>query len=138
MIATAGDIACDPGKSNFHGGAGTSSSCRDRYTSDLILNNPSIAAVLPLGDNQYYCGGFAAFQASYALSWGRLKSITYPAVGNHEYLTSGGTGCDATNSGAAGYFKYFGAAAGDPKQGRGVRKHERAGALAALGPGGPP
>ncbi|MFL5842954.1 MAG: DNRLRE domain-containing protein [Thermoleophilaceae bacterium] len=117
MIATAGDIACDAGNSNFNGGNGSSSSCRDKYTSNLIVNNPSIAAVLPLGDNQYYCGGYAAFQASYALSWGRVKSITYPSVGNHEYLTSNGTGCDTTNTGAAGYFKYFGAAAGDPKKG---------------------
>jgi hypothetical protein len=117
VIATAGDIACDPGGSNFNGGNGSTSSCRDKYTSNLIVNNPSIAAVLPLGDNQYYCGGFSAFQASYDLSWGRLKSITHPSVGNHEYLTSGGTGCDGSNSGAAGYFKYFGAAAGDPKKG---------------------
>jgi acid phosphatase type 7 len=117
VIATAGDIACDPGNSNFNGGNGSTSSCRDKYTSDLIVNNPSVAAVLPLGDNQYYCGGFGAFQASYDLSWGRLKSITYPSVGNHEYITSGGTGCDASNTGAAGYFQYFGAAAGDPKKG---------------------
>jgi hypothetical protein len=117
VIATAGDIACDPGSSSFNGGNGSTSSCRDKYTSNLILGDPNIAAVLPLGDNQYYCGGFSAFQASYALSWGRLKSITHPSVGNHEYLTSGGTGCDTTNTGAAGYFKYFGAAAGDPKKG---------------------
>jgi hypothetical protein len=117
VIAAAGDIACDPAGPTFHGGNGTSSSCRDRYTSDLILSDPNITAVLPLGDNQYYCSGFAAFQASYDLSWGRFKAITYPAVGNHEYLTSGGTGCDATNGGAAGYFNYFGAAAGDPNKG---------------------
>jgi hypothetical protein len=117
VIAAAGDIACDPASSTFHGGDGTSLSCHDKYTSNLILNAPSIAAVLPLGDNQYYCGGYAAFQASYDLSWGRLKSITHPSVGNHEYLGSGGTGCDATNTGAAGYFKYFGAAAGDPDKG---------------------
>jgi hypothetical protein len=117
VIATAGDIACDPGNSSFRGGKGTSGSCHDKYTSDLIVNNPGIAAVLPLGDNQYYCGGLAAFQASYGLSWGRLKSITYPSVGNHEYLTSGGTGCDGTNTGASGYFNYFGAAAGDPAKG---------------------
>jgi hypothetical protein len=117
VIATAGDIACDPGNSNFNGGNGSSSSCRDKYTSNLIVGDPSVAAVLPLGDNQYYCGGLAAFQASYDLSWGRLKSITYPSVGNHEYITSGGTGCDASNTGAMGYFRYFGAAAGDPKHG---------------------
>src|SRR5258705_341028 len=83
-------------------------SCHDKYTSNLIVNDPSIAAVLPLGDNQYYCGAFAAFQASYDLSWGRLKSISHPTVGNHEYLASGGSGCNGTNTGAAGYFKYFG------------------------------
>jgi hypothetical protein len=117
VIAAAGDIACDPGASGFNGGNGVSSRCRDTYTSNLLVNDASIAAVLPLGDNQYYCGGFAAFQASYDLSWGRLKSITHPSVGNHEYLTSGGAGCNATNTGAAGYFKYFGAAAGDPNKG---------------------
>jgi hypothetical protein len=117
VIATAGDIACDPGASGFNAGNGVASRCRDKYTSNVIVNNPSIAAVLPLGDNQYSCGGYAAFQASYDLSWGRLKSISHPSVGNHEYLTSGGTGCDAANTGAAGYFEYFGAAAGDPKKG---------------------
>jgi hypothetical protein len=117
VIATAGDIACDPASPTFNGGNGTLLSCRDKYTSELLVNAPSIAAVLPLGDNQYYCSGFGAFQASYDPSWGRLKSISHPAVGNHEYLTSGGTGCNATNSGAAGYFKYFGAAAGEPNKG---------------------
>jgi hypothetical protein len=116
VIAAAGDIACDPTNSNFHGGDGSSSSCRQRYTSDLLVNG-NFAAVIALGDNQYYCAGYGAFLQSYALSWGRVKSITHPAVGNHEYLTSGGTGCDPSNAGAAGYFKYFGAAAGDPKKG---------------------
>jgi hypothetical protein len=116
VIAAAGDIACDPTNSNFHGGDGSSSSCRQRYTSDLLVNG-NFAAVIALGDNQYYCGGYGAFLQSYDLSWGRIKSITHPAVGNHEYLTSGGTGCDPTNTGAAGYFNYFGAAAGDPSKG---------------------
>ncbi len=116
VIVTAGDIACDPTNVNFNGGNGSSGSCRMLYTSNLISSiNP--AAVLLLGDNQYYCGGLAAFQQSYALSWGRFLGITHPSVGNHEYLTSGGTGCDASNAGAAGYFNYFGAAAGAPGQG---------------------
>jgi hypothetical protein len=116
VIAAAGDIACDPSSSNFNGGNGSSSSCRQRYTSDLLVNG-NFAAVLALGDNQYYCSGYTAYAQSYNLSWGRVKSITHPAVGNHEYLTSGGTGCDASNTGAAGYFRYFGAAAGDPTKG---------------------
>ncbi len=116
VIVAAGDIACDPGSSSFNGGKGTSSSCRQLYTYNVIATlGPS--AVLPLGDTQYYCGGYTAFQNSYALSWGKLLNITHPAVGNHEYLTSGGTGCNSTNTGAAGYFKYFGARAGDPKKG---------------------
>src|SRR5205085_1179579 len=39
------------------------------------------------------------------------KAITHPVPGNHEYATTG-TDCDSTG-GAAGYFRYFGAAAGD-------------------------
>src|SRR5204862_6836864 len=40
-----------------------------------------------------------------------------PTVGNHEYLTSGGTGCDSTNTNAAGYFNYFGSAGGQSGKG---------------------
>ncbi len=121
VIAAAGDIACDPASSNFNAGNGTSGLCRQKYTSDLLVN-AGLAAVLPLGDIQYYCGGYQAFLQSYDLSWGRVKSISHPVVGNHEYLTtpdSSGpsTGCDITNDRAAGYFTYFGAAAGNPNQG---------------------
>lgn len=116
VIVAAGDIACDPSTSSFNGGNGTSDSCRQRYTANLITSiNP--VAVLPLGDNQYYCGGYNAFRQSYGLSWGGFKSITHPSVGNHEYLTSGGTDCNAGNAGANGYFTYFGAAAGQRGQG---------------------
>jgi hypothetical protein len=111
VIAAAGDIACDPSNSSFNGGNGSSNNCRQKYTSDLLVN-AGLSAVLDLGDNQYYCGGYQAFLQSYDLSWGRVKSITHPSVGNHEYLTSGGTDCKITNEGAAGYFNYFGAAAG--------------------------
>jgi acid phosphatase type 7 len=110
VIAAAGDIACDPTSGSFHNGSGTSSACRQMATSDIIVSNPSIAAVLTLGDDQYGCGGYSAFLQSYDPSWGRFKSKTHPAPGNHEYQTSGGSDC-APN--AAGYFKYFGAAAGN-------------------------
>jgi hypothetical protein len=82
--------------------------------------NPT--AVLALGDNAYECGGLKAFQTSYGSSWGRLLSITHPAVGNHEYITGGtvngvsATDCDSTGK-AMGYFNYFGAAAGTIGQG---------------------
>jgi hypothetical protein len=116
MIAAAGDIACDPAISGFNNGLGTLTRCRQKYTSDLLVN-AGLSAVLPLGDVQYQCSGYSAFADSYVPSWGRLLSISRPVTGNHEYLTTGGTGCDATNAGAAGYFKYFGAAAGDPSEG---------------------
>jgi hypothetical protein len=109
-VIAAGDIACDPADIHFNGGNGTSDSCRQKYTSDLLVD-AGLAGVLVLGDIQYFCGGYQAFLQSYDLSWGRIKSITHPAVGNHEYLTSGGTDCNSANAGAAGYFNYFGAAA---------------------------
>ena len=48
-------------------------------------------------------GELASFRSAYDRSWGAFKARTHPAIGNHEYL--GGDG-------AAGYFDYFGAAAG--------------------------
>jgi hypothetical protein len=116
VIAVGGDIACDPANSNFNGGNGSANSCREMGTSNLLVNT-GLSGVLVLGDNQYYCGGYTAFLESYDPSWGRVKPITHPAVGNHEYLTSGGTDCNAANAGAAGYFKYFGSAAGQQGQG---------------------
>jgi calcineurin-like phosphoesterase family protein len=121
VIAAAGDIACDPANSVFNSGNGNSNACRQKYTSDLLMN-AALAAVLPLGDVQYYCGGYQAFLQSYDLSWGRVKSITHPVVGNHEYLTSGGTDCTSANAGATGYFNYFGAAAGN--QGKGYYSYD--------------
>ena len=119
VIAAAGDIACDPSNSVFNGGLGNANSCRQKYTSDLLVNlaNTGLAGVLDLGDNQYYCGGYQAYLQAYDPTWGRLKSITHPSVGNHEYLISGGTDCTTSNAGAAGYFQYFGAAAGAVGQG---------------------
>jgi hypothetical protein len=119
-IAAAGDIACDPAHPNFNGGNGTGDNCRQLHTSALLVGG-GYDAVLLLGDNQYYCGSYEAWLGSYHRSWGRVKGITRPAAGNHEYITQGGllpsTGCDESNVGAAGYFRYFGSAAGDPRKG---------------------
>lgn len=81
-------------------------------SNQLLKRDPD--AVLSIGDAQYACGGYQAFLRSYDKSWGRVKAITYPAVGNHEYDSSGGTDC---STGAEGYFKYFGGMAGS--QGKG-------------------
>lgn len=105
-IAAAGDIACDPTDPFFNGGNGTATNCRMRATSDLILKG-GFDAVLLLGDNQYWDGTLAAHLASFAPTWGRLGPLLRPAPGNHEYQTPG----------AAGYFDYFGPAAGDRTKG---------------------
>ena len=110
LIAAAGDIACDPSSSKFHNGQGTSSACKARSTGDLILSEP-VDAVLALGDNQYQCGGYNAYLQSFDPAWGRFKAMIHPVPGDNEYETSG-TDCA---SGAAGYFRYFGAAAGDSR-----------------------
>jgi hypothetical protein len=124
-IVAAGDIACDPGNKNFNSGSGQAGVCQQKATYTLIANmNPAPAAVLPLGDTQYYCGGYQAYLNSYALSWGKLLDKTYPAVGNHEYLTGPGsdgigTGCDSTNANASGYFQYYAGAANEGAVGDG-------------------
>jgi hypothetical protein len=54
--------------------------------------------VLVLGDNQYPDGSLERYRRQYdRTAWGRLKPITKPVPGNHEYRTPG----------AAGYFRYF-------------------------------
>jgi hypothetical protein len=115
LVAAAGDIACDPSFTFYNNGLGTASRCRQKYTSDLVVN-AGLSAVLPLGDIQYECGGYSAFTRAYDPTWGRVKAITHPALGNHEYHTAGGSDCD-TSGDAGGYFRYFGASAGDPSTG---------------------
>lgn len=91
-------------------GAGDIAECSeggDAATADLVEGQDGI--VFTLGDNAYERGTFGEFQACYGPTWGRpsIKDRTMPVIGNHEYETSG----------AEGYFRYFGAAAGDPEEG---------------------
>jgi hypothetical protein len=89
-------------------GAGDIAHCStttDEATAKLL--DGISGTVFTLGDNAYNSGTSAEFANCYNPTWGRHKARTKPAVGNHEYLTSG----------ASGYFNYFGAAAGDPKKG---------------------
>jgi len=98
VVAAAGDIACDPASTNFNGGDGVAGvACRQRYTSDLLVGQ-GLASVLTLGDTQYEDSTLEQFMGSYDPSWGRVKPITRPAIGNHEYHL---------NSGGSGYFDYF-------------------------------
>ena len=78
----------------------------EEETAAIIDGYPD-ATVAALGDLAYPNGTSAEFQACYEPTWGRHKSRTRPAVGNHEYGTIG----------ASGYFGYFGAAAGPAGKG---------------------
>ena len=92
VIATAGDIVCDPTSGAF--GGSQPAVCQHRATADLLAGAD---AVLTLGDLQYPGGSFEHFMAGYDPSWGQHASTTYPAVGNHEYHVPG----------AQGYFDYW-------------------------------
>jgi acid phosphatase type 7 len=96
VVAGAGDIACDPYTPFFNDGYGTAANCHALYTSDELLRM-DLNSVLMLGDAQYEDGNGGKFALSYDPSWGRLKPITHPVIGNHEYY-------EPT---AAGYFDYF-------------------------------
>lgn len=65
--------------------------------------------IFTLGDNVYDNGTATEFTNCYGPSWGQpgIYSRTRPVVGNHDYNTAG----------AAGYYGYFGPAAGDPTKG---------------------
>ncbi len=89
--------------------AGDVASCSsrgDEATAALLDGRPD-ATVAVLGDSVYDRGTPSEFAECYEPTWGRSKGRTRPAPGNHEYGTED----------AAGYFAYFGAAAGDPRRG---------------------
>lgn len=93
VVVAAGDIAtCD--------------ASGDEATAALVTARPN-ATVLTLGDNAYDDGSAQEFNQCYQPTWGAFKDRTRPAAGNHDYGTSG----------AAGYFGYFGPAAGGRGEG---------------------
>src|SRR5438093_8123297 len=74
-------------------------------TAVLLDNIPG--TVFAAGDAAYDNGTLTQYQQCYQPSWGLHKARTQPTPGERDYKTAN----------AAGYFSYFGAAAGDPKQG---------------------
>jgi acid phosphatase type 7 len=81
------------------------SSNGDEQTAGIVARIPGTVAAL--GDLAYENGSPSEFAACYDSSWGRFKARTRPAAGNHEYQTRG----------AAGYFGYWGDAAGRRNEG---------------------
>lgn len=90
MLAAAGDIACSPTA------PADAAHCHHRQTSDEILA-AAPTAVAALGDNQYESGSLAEYTEAFEPTWGRLRPLTFPVAGNHEYHTAS----------ASGYFDYF-------------------------------
>jgi hypothetical protein len=89
-------------------GAGDIAACdSDGDEKTAALLDRIEGTVFTLGDNVYPAGTPKEFAQCYEPTWGRHRKRTRPAPGNHDYGTAG----------AAGYFAYFGAAAGDPSKG---------------------
>jgi len=101
-VYAAGDIAdCAKTDAQRSGAAKTAALIAERLATD-----PQ-AIVLTLGDHTYPIGLLSEFTHCYDPTWGRFKGRTYPAPGNHEYYSPQ----------AAGYYSYFGAAAGPTRNG---------------------
>jgi len=89
-------------------GAGDIADCKDLSGAEATakLLDQVHGTVMAVGDLAYPDGSKENFTC-YDKTWGRAKSRTRPAPGNHEFHAAGATP----------YFNYFGAAAGDPKTG---------------------
>src|SRR6059058_6070601 len=89
-------------------GAGNVAACNatgDDATAALLGAIPG--TVFTAGDAAYDKGTLTQYNTCYQTGWGQYKGRTQPAAGELDYKTAN----------AAGYFGYFGTAAGDPKQG---------------------
>jgi hypothetical protein len=101
-VYAAGDIAdCRNYRPEYSGAAKTAALIAARLADDRE------ATVLSLGDNTYPVGLASEFTHCYEPTWGRFKARTYPSPGNHEYYSPL----------AAGYYNYFGDAAGPARRG---------------------
>jgi acid phosphatase type 7 len=97
VLVGAGDIAdCD------NDGAGVTAD----IVLDVLREEPD-AVVFTTGDNAYENGTEDEFAECFHPTWGQFKDRIRPAVGNH----------DVASEDAAGYYGYFGQAAGSPGEG---------------------
>lgn len=95
LVVAAGDI----------GSCGLTSDDATGALLDEIFSTATGLIAIP-GDVAYPDGTPADFDC-FDDAWGQHKPLMRPAPGNHDYITPG----------AAGYFGYFGAQAGDPAEG---------------------
>lgn len=74
-------------------------------TAKLLEQNQGV--IFTAGDNAQRLASLDFYNSCFGESWGKYLPRIRPALGNHDYETPG----------AAGYFSYFGAAAGEAGQG---------------------
>lgn len=102
-VIAVGDMACARVDPAFNDGQGTDDECVALRVSDQALaREPDL--LLGLGDYQYEVASAADYAAGYAPSWGRLREITRPALGNQELKVNK----------ASTFYEYFGELAPEP------------------------
>lgn len=95
-------------------GAGDIATCYSygaEATAQLIEEYPT-AEVFSTGDSNQGSGSLDEYEMCFDPTWGRFKERIHPVPGNHDYVTPR----------AAGYFDYFGPAAGE--RGKGYYAYE--------------
>ncbi len=99
VIAAAGDISCPPTYMSLPAAVSDRRPgiCRQAETAAMVTDAGDYDAALALGDVVQPEPLLKYYEATYEASWGQFKSITWPALGNHEYEVPG----------ARGYFDYF-------------------------------
>lgn len=107
-IAAVGDMVCHRGaKEGPNRNIDKWGTCDSMAVSQLVLDG-NYRAFLALGDLQYLRGDIERYRKFYDETFGRVKDITMPVAGNHEYYTY------ANGRWADGYYTYFGAQAHPP------------------------
>jgi hypothetical protein len=102
-LVAAGNMSCSPDDPAYTSGTGTGITCRQLAVSDLALGlHPD--TVLGLGNYQYEVPSAKDYATAYDPTWGRLRAITRPAVGNQELKVH-----DANT-----FYTYFAEQAGPP------------------------
>jgi hypothetical protein len=108
VLATVGDISCQPGPkledekaSDVCSGDSTRNAAQAATANLIEADHPSLVAIL--GDEQYQVGRYEDFMGSYDKTYGAFKWLQRPTPGNHEFYTSHGE----TGDNGVGYFDYF-------------------------------
>ena len=111
VLATVGDISCQPGapaeseKPTDTCDQGSGSTVRDEAqnaTAEQVeAMKPNLVAVL--GDEQYQNGYYSDFENSFDKYWGAFKFLQRPSPGNHEFYDNHGQ----TGMRGLGYFDYY-------------------------------